>query len=177
VTAALVAVLLLAAVDYALVRVEAGRSPGALSAWFAGVRQTITRPALTLGIWAGAGVLLALLIGVYIALRELTTRGSVSVPSVLAVGGAFVLQQGFMFTRTWLRVGLLAAEQDVADRAREASRGRHPDPADPGSEPVVDAPVVDARVEVAPVVDAPVVDAGVEVPATEHKMPLEGERR
>jgi hypothetical protein len=172
VTAAFVAVLLLGAVDYALVRLEAGRSPGALSAWFAGVRQAVTRPALTLGIWACAGVLLALLIGVYIALRELTTRGSVSVPSVLAVGGAFVLQQGFMFTRTWLRVGLLAAEQDASDRAHEASRGRRPDPADPHCGPAMGAPVVDA-----PVVNAPVVDAAGEVPATEHTPPLEGERR
>ena len=103
-------------------------------------------------------------------------------PSVLAVGGAFVLQQGFMFTRTWLRVGLLAAEQNASDRAHEVSRGRHPDPADSRSEPAISAaamgaPVVDPPVEVAPVVDAPVVNAAVEVPATEHTLPLEGERR
>ena len=167
VTAAFVAVLLLAAVDYALVRLEAGRSPGVLSAWFAGVRQAVTRPGLTLGIWASAGVLLALLIGVYVALRNLTTGASVSAPSVLALGGAFVLQQGFMFTRTWLRVGLLAAEQDASDRAQEASRESHADPADPRCDPVVGAPVA----------EAPVVDAAVEAPATEHTLPPQGEPR
>ena len=54
--AALVAVFLLAAVDYALVRLEAGRSRAALRAWLAGLRFALARPALTLGVWAGAGV-------------------------------------------------------------------------------------------------------------------------
>jgi hypothetical protein len=134
-TAVLVAVLLLAAVDYALVRLEAGRSPGPLSAWWAGVRQVIARPCLTLGLWAGAGAVLALSVGVYIALRELTGR---TVPSVLALSGALVIQQGFMFTRTWLRVGLLAAEQDASDRAHEDSRLSD---WGPGAEPVKDTSV------------------------------------
>jgi hypothetical protein len=133
--AVVVAVLLLAAVDYALVRLEAGRSPGPLSAWLAGVRQAITRPVTTLGVWAGAGAALAFAAGVYILLRELTSPGAVSVPAVVAVGGAFVLQQGFMLTRTWLRVGLLAAEQDASDRVHEAFRAGRPTPVDPDIEP------------------------------------------
>ena len=59
-------------------------------------------------------------------------------PSVLALSGALVLQQGFMFTRTWLRVGLLAAEQDASDRAHEDSRLSD---WGPGAEPVEDTPV------------------------------------
>jgi hypothetical protein len=127
-TAVLVAVLLLAAVDYALVRLEAGRSPGALSAWLAGVREAVTRPGLTLGMWAGAGSVLALAVGVYATLREFTSRGAVGAPSVVALGVAFVLQQAFMFTRTWLRVGLLAAEQDASGRLGQGG-GRAPETA------------------------------------------------
>jgi hypothetical protein len=123
--AVLVAVLLLAAVDYALVRLEAGRSPGALRAWLAGVRQAVARPGLTLGVWAGAGAVLAVLVGVYILLREVISFSAAGVPSALAVGAAFLLQQAFMFTRTWLRVGLLAAEQDASDREHDASRASH----------------------------------------------------
>jgi hypothetical protein len=137
-TAGLVAVLLLAAVDYALVRLEAGRAPGALSAWLAGVREAVTRAGLTLGVWAAAGGVLAVLVGAYILLRELLSLGVASVPSVLTLGGAFVLQQAFMLTRTWLRVGLLAAEQDVSDRAHEASRAS---PRDSGAEAVTDSAV------------------------------------
>jgi hypothetical protein len=121
-TAVLVAVLLFAAVDYALVRLEAGRSPGALSAWLAGVREAITRPGLTLGVWAGAGTVLALAVGIYVTLREFTSRGAVAAPSGVALGIAFVLQQAFMFTRTWLRVGLLAAEQDASGRLGQGGR-------------------------------------------------------
>jgi hypothetical protein len=135
VMAVLVAVLLLAAVDYALVRLEAGRSPGALSAWLAGVREAVARAGLTLGVWAGAGVVVAVLVAVYIFLREGISfaaagdaaGGTAGGPSALAMGAAFFLQQAFMFTRTWLRVGLLAAEQDASDREHDVSRASRSD--------------------------------------------------
>ena len=153
--AVLVAVLLLAGVDYALVRLEAGRSRGALRAWLEGVRLAFTRPGLTLGLWAGAAAVLALPLAIYIALREITSPLAVSMPTVLGVGVAFALQQAFVFTRTWLRVGLLAAEQDAADSAHVASAaaGRaqsqaeavaHPctstSPADPAEAPADGSP-------------------------------------
>ena len=117
--AAIVVVLLMGAVDYALVRLEADRSRAAVRAWLAGVRFALTRPALTLGLWAGAGVVLAIGIGVFVLLREFTTVATL--PSAVAIAVAVVLQQVFMLARTWLRVGLLGAEQHAVSCAREAS--------------------------------------------------------
>ena len=118
--AILVVVFLMAAVDYALVRLEADRSRAALRAWLAGVRFAATRPALTFGVWGGAGVVLALALGVFVVLRELRQGDA---PGGCAIAVAFVLQQVFMLARTWLRVGLLGAEQHAVSCAREPSPG------------------------------------------------------
>jgi hypothetical protein len=125
--AGLVVVLLLAAVDYALVRLEAGQSRGALRAWWAGAGFALSRPMLTLGVWAGAGVVLALALTVFVALREITTSAGAALPAAAAVATAFVLQQAFMLSRTWLRVGLLGAEQHASAYVREPSLAVDPD--------------------------------------------------
>ena len=110
----LVGVMLLAALDYALVRLESGHSRGALGAWLAGVGFAFTHPVLTLGIWAGAGAVAAVGLGVFIALRELTSAGSVALPAAAAIPVSVVLQQLFVLARTWVRVGLLGAEQHTS---------------------------------------------------------------
>jgi hypothetical protein len=119
--AVLVGVLLLAVVDYALVRLEADRSRAAFRAWLAGLRFVLAKPVLTLGLWAGAAAVFALALGVFAALREVTTAGGAALPAEIVVGVTFAFQQSFMLARTWLRVGLLGAEQHVSERAVGAS--------------------------------------------------------
>jgi hypothetical protein len=132
--AAVIAVLLLAAVDYTLVRLEADGLGGAFRAWVRGVRFAFTHPGLTLRLWAGAGVILALAVAVFVILREITSAVT-TLSGPVAIGVAFVLQQAFMLTRTWLRVGLLGAEQDALCGAYAASMASVPDfaagPVDP----------------------------------------------
>ena len=108
--------LLLAAVDFALVRLSEQRSHG-LRAWAAGLRFAGSHLRLTLGLWAATALLLGAAVAVFVGLRELTSAGSAGLPTVLAVGIAVVLQQLFMLTRTWLRVGLLGAEQHAFAQA------------------------------------------------------------
>jgi hypothetical protein len=110
-------VLLLAAVDFALVRLGEQRSHGGLRAWAAGLRFAGSHLRLTLGLWAAISLLLGAAVAVFVGLRELTSAGSAGLPTVVAVGIAVVLQQLFMLTRTWLRVGLLGAEQHVFAQA------------------------------------------------------------
>jgi hypothetical protein len=119
--AVLVTVFLLAGVDYALVCLEAGRSRTGLRAWLAGLRFAVERPALAVGVWVGAGVMLALAIGVFAAVREITLPGATALPEAVAFAFALVVQQAFMLGRTWLRVGLLGAEQHAFEHAREPS--------------------------------------------------------
>jgi hypothetical protein len=109
--AGIVAVLLLAAVDFALVRLEEQRSRQAFRAWVAGLRFAGSHAVLTLGLWIGCAALLAAAVGAFVGLREATSVGFASLPTALAVTVAVVLQQLFMLTRTGLRVGLLGAEQ------------------------------------------------------------------
>ena len=109
--AVLIGVLLLAAVDYGLVRLEAGASRGPFRAWLAGVRFAFTHPVLTLGIWGGAGAVFAAGAGMFIALRQLTSPAGTALPGAAAIAVSVILQQVFVFARTWLRVGLLGAEQ------------------------------------------------------------------
>jgi hypothetical protein len=111
VAACIVAVVLLAAVDFALVRLCQLRSREGLRAWAAGLRFAGSHLALTLALWTGFILLLAAAVAVFVALRELTSIGSANLPTVLVVGMAMILQQLFMGTRAWLRVGLLGAEQ------------------------------------------------------------------
>jgi hypothetical protein len=111
--AGIVAVLLLAAVDLALVRLCDQQSRKGLRAWVAGLRFAGSHLALTLGLWTGISLTLAAALAVFVALRELTNAGSATLPTVVVVGIAVILQQVFMVTRTWLRVGLLGAEQHV----------------------------------------------------------------
>jgi hypothetical protein len=111
--AGIVAVLLLAAVDFALVRLCEQQSRKSIRAWVAGLRFVGSHLALTLGLWTGMTVTLAAALAVFVALRELASAASATLPTVLVVGIAVILQQLFMATRTWLRVGLLGAEQHV----------------------------------------------------------------
>ena len=115
--AGIVAVILLAAVDFALVRLREQRSREGLRAWAAGLRFAGSHLALTLGLWTGFLLMLAAAVAVFVALRELTSAGSARLPTVLVVGIAVILQQLFMGTRAWLRVGLLGAEQHVFAQA------------------------------------------------------------
>jgi len=101
------------------------------------VRFAFTHPGLTLGLWAGAGVILALAVAVFVALREITS-GITNVTGPVTIGAAFVLQQVFMLSRTWLRVGLLGAEQDALRGADTALMASVPDAA-PGPMDPVDA--------------------------------------
>jgi hypothetical protein len=115
--AALVAVLMLAAVDFALVRLDEQQSRNGLRAWVAGLRFAGSHLPLTLGLWTGAALLLTAAVAVFVGLREVTTSAFASLPTVLVVGIAVVLQQLFMVTRTWLRLGLLGAEQHAFGQA------------------------------------------------------------
>ena len=112
----LVTMFLLAVVDYALVRLEADRSRAGLRAWLAGLQFALRRPAITHRVWAGAGVILAVAVSIFIAIREVTAT---ALPEAFAFAVALAVQQAFMLARTWLRVGLLGAEQHAFERARE----------------------------------------------------------
>ena len=115
--AVIVAVLLLATVDFALVWLCEQRSRKGLRSWVAGLRFAGSHLAMALGLWTGFTLILATAVAVFVALRELTSGGSATLPTVLGVGIALVLQQLFMITRTWLRVGLLGAEQHAFAQA------------------------------------------------------------
>ena len=129
--AALVAVLLVAAVDFALVRLEEQRSRKGFQAWVAGLRFVGSHAVLTLGLWIGFAAMLAAAITVFVGLREATGAVSTSLPTALAVTVAIVLQQLFMLTRTGLRVGLLGAEQHAFPLAATvgiSTAGHTPEP-------------------------------------------------
>jgi hypothetical protein len=128
--AAVVAVLLFAAVDFALVRLEVDRSRRAFRAWLAGLRfAAVSRIGLTLALWTGAAVFLAVMLALFVALDEFASRGGRSLPAI-AGAAAIALQQAFMLGRTWLRLGLLGAEQQAFEAACQVAR------MDPVPEPV-----------------------------------------
>jgi len=115
--AGIVGVIMLAAVDFALVRLCEQRSREGLRAWAAGLRFAGSHLALTLALWTGFILMLAAAVTVFVALRELTSIWSARLPTLLVVGVAVILQQLFIGTRAWLRVGLLGAEQHVFAQA------------------------------------------------------------
>ena len=104
----LVGMLLLTACDYALVDVAEGRGSSAVRAWLRGARAALMYPFAALLLWAGAGVLLTLLLCLYGLVSAALPVGTMP----LVVAGVLV-QQSFMLGRTWLRVGLLGAERTV----------------------------------------------------------------
>ena len=105
---AIVGMLLLAACDYALVEVVERGGRSAVRAWLRGARAALTHPVAAVLLWAGAGVLLAVLLGLYGVISARLPVGTMS----LVVAGVLV-QQLFMLGRTWVRVGLLGAERSV----------------------------------------------------------------
>jgi hypothetical protein len=123
-SAALIAgTLLFASVDYALVQLETDGSRAAFRAWSRGFRFAISRPLLSLGLWAAYGA--ATLTGA-IAYLGITTAAPASGTEwryMVVFAGVAVLQQVFVILRVWLRLGLLAAGMTVTQFDREIAGG------------------------------------------------------
>ena len=99
---------LLGACDYALADLAREHGRSAIRAWMRGARCATAHPLATLALWSGSGVLLLLLLVVY---TTIATSLPSAAPWFLPV--AVLVQQLFMLGRTWVRAGLLAAEQGL----------------------------------------------------------------
>jgi hypothetical protein len=121
----LVGAWLLGACDYALADLARERGRSAIRAWTRGARCAAAHPLATVALWSGSGVLLLLLLGVYTAIATGVPAGA---PWFLPM--AVLVQQLFMLGRTWVRAGLLAAEQGLLLAAYPA-----PVPLPPPAEP------------------------------------------
>jgi hypothetical protein len=125
-SAALVALLFWVAVDYALIVIARSDSCGTARAWLTALRMVLARPALTLGLWGVGAVMFAAVLAAYIGLRALVPG-----TSAWLVGLTIAMQQLFVVTRTWLRVGVLGAEQIVAPWPQALEAGAVPASAGP----------------------------------------------
>jgi hypothetical protein len=130
-----IAVVALLALDLARVRVVREDSRRAVRLYGSSLLLIARHPLATLGLWAGNSLLLLLVAGAYLAVRNL-------VPAATWVGIVFMFaaQQLVMLTRAGLRIALFAGEIALVDRLVPASRSLSPEVA---PAPVPERPVLD----------------------------------
>lgn len=116
--------------DYARIDLVRSDRRNPFPLWWRGLRLALRRFWTTLGIWIVIGILLALLVTAYVAVR-----GAIGQHTVGLVVAAFLALQVTLVVGAWLRVAGLGAEVEVAYRTRP----------DPPPAPVT-APFDDPRV-------------------------------
>ena len=116
--------------DYARIDLVRSDRRNPFPLWWRGLRLALRRFWTTLGIWIVVGILLALLVAAYVAVR-----GAIGQHTVGLVVTAFLALQVALIGGAWLRVAGLGAEVEVAYRTRP----------DPPPAPVT-APFDDPRV-------------------------------
>jgi hypothetical protein len=94
-----------ATVDYAAIHAMRAGSSRMFAAWRVGVRAAFGRPLTTLGIYAMAGVIVAGLAALLVAVL-----GTLSGSTAFGITAAIVVQQLFVIFRLGTRVGLIGAE-------------------------------------------------------------------
>jgi hypothetical protein len=94
-----------ATADYAAIHAMRAESFRMFAAWRVGVRAAFGHPVTTLGIYAVAGVIVAGLVALLVAVL-----GGLSGSAPLAIAGAIVVQQLFLVFRVGVRVALVGAE-------------------------------------------------------------------
>jgi hypothetical protein len=99
--------------DYARIDLVRSDRRNPFPLWWRGLMLALERFWTTLGIWIVIGILLALLVVVYVAVR-----GAIGQHTVGLVVTAFLAQQLGLIAGAWLRIAGLGAEVEVAGRAR-----------------------------------------------------------
>jgi hypothetical protein len=119
-----IAVVVLVALDLARIRVVRDDSRRAVRLYWSSLRLVVRHPLATLGLWAGNAVLLALVVAVYVAFRNLVPARTWA--GILLM---FVAQQAVMLARAGLRIALFAGEMALLDRLLPPALPATPDAA------------------------------------------------
>jgi hypothetical protein len=119
-----IAVVVLVALDLARIRVVRDDSRRAVRLYWSSLGLVVRHPLATLGLWAGNAVLLALVVAVYVAFRNLVPARTWA--GILLM---FVAQQAVMLARAGLRIALFAGEMALLDRLLPPALPATPDAA------------------------------------------------